>query len=475
MSDNHNAPFITVSELSASIKQTLETAYDYVRVKGEISRPSFPASGHVYFNLKDDSHNLGAVVWRGVASSLDVRPEEGLEVIATGKLTSFSGQSKYQLVVRSLEIAGEGALLKQLEERKKRLEAEGLFDSAHKKQLPAFPRVIGIVTSPTGAVIQDILHRLSDRFGVHVLVWPVLVQGKGSAEQVCEAISGFNKITGDNGMPRPDLLIVARGGGSLEDLMSFNEEEVARAAFASDIPIISSIGHETDTTILDFVADRRAPTPTAAAEMATPVKSEIIARLADWDMRQKAAMQRRLSDGANFLNGAVRGLSHPTEFVNAQSQKLDFAHTKLIRQADRRLYDATQSLNQLSARLTPPHIQLANMTRRFDKAANQMPALTKAVIERNQALFDQSNRLLEANSYARVLERGFALVRDDKGQAVKKRDGLADGTKIAITFADDTVQAVIGDVVKTPAKTQAKTTAKPRPKADKDSGQSELF
>jgi len=304
VSENHNAPFITVGELSASVKRTLEQAFDYVRVKGEISRPSFPASGHVYFSLKDESHNLGAVVWKGVASSLDVRPEEGLEVIATGKLTSFSGQSKYQLVVRQLEVAGEGALLKQLEERKRRLEAEGLFAPERKKPLPTFPRTIGIVTSPTGAVIQDILHRLGDRFGVHVMVWPVLVQGQGSAQQVANAIAGFNAMEQGGALPRPDLLIIARGGGSLEDLMSFNEEIVVRAAAQSNIALISSIGHETDTTLLDYVADRRAPTPSAAAEMAVPVKAEVSARVSEWDSRQRAAIARRLQEAEQLLSSA---------------------------------------------------------------------------------------------------------------------------------------------------------------------------
>lgn len=477
MSENHNAPFITVGELSASVKRTLESAFEYVRVKGEISRPSFPASGHVYFNLKDDTHNLGAVVWKGVAAGLDVRPEEGLEVIATGKLTSFSGQSKYQLVVRQLEIAGEGALLKQLEERKRRLEAEGLFAPERKQALPAFPRTIGIVTSPTGAVIQDILHRLSDRFGVHVLVWPVLVQGAGSAEQVERAIKGFNQITGDDGMPRPDLLIVARGGGSLEDLMSFNEEAVVRAAAASDIPLISSIGHETDTTLLDYVADRRAPTPTAAAEMATAVKAEISARVAEWDGRQKVAMARRLENAAQFLAGATRGLTHPSERVNAQSQALDVAATNLVRFTERRLYDRRQRLDQLATRLSPPHAQLAKMTRRFDTASEKMRPLVTGLLERVDARMNSAARLLEANSFTKVLERGFALVRDEAGTPVKQASSLADGAPIHITFADDTRRAIVGASGAVPVPSpKAKKAAKPfKPVSAKDTGQSELF
>lgn len=443
VSENHNAPFITVGELSANIKRTLESAFDYVRVKGEISRPSFPASGHVYFTLKDEAHNLGAVVWKGMASALEVRPEEGLEVIATGKLTSFSGQSKYQLVVRNLEIAGEGALLKQLEERKRRLEAEGLFALDRKQTLPRFPKTIGIVTSPTGAVIQDILHRLSDRFGVHVLVWPVLVQGQGSAEQVCAAITGFNQIASSSSLPRPDLLIVARGGGSLEDLMAFNEESVVRAAAASQIPLISSIGHETDTTLLDFAADKRAPTPTAAAEMATAVKADIIAKISEWDVRQRTAMQRRLQEGAGQLTALLRGLGHPIDRVNAQAQALDFAYTRLIRHTDKQLYQADQNLTKLAARLLPPHQKLAQMTRRFDQASEKLTPLLSQMIERKEARLDSSDRLLEANSFTRVLERGFALVRDPQGKPVKQAKTLSSGQAIGITFADGTKTAVI--------------------------------
>ena len=476
MSENHNAPFITVGELSASVKRTLEQAFEYVRVKGEISRPSFPASGHVYFSLKDDTHNLGAVVWKGVAASLDVRPEEGLEVIATGKLTSFSGQSKYQLVVRQLEVAGEGALLKQLEERKRRLEAEGLFAPSHKQPLPAFPRTIGIVTSPTGAVIQDILHRLGDRFGVHVLVWPVLVQGQGSAEQVAKAITGFNAIDEHSPVPRPDLLIVARGGGSLEDLMSFNEEIVVRAAAQSDIPLISSIGHETDTTLLDYVADRRAPTPTAAAEMAVPVKAEVTARIAEWDSRQKTAMARRLQSAEQLLSSATRGLAHPIERVNAQSQALDFAATNLVRFTDRRLYDGRQKLHDLAARLSPPHQQLAKMTRRFDGASQKLRPLVSTRLERLEARCDSAARLLEANSFARVLERGFALVRDEAGAPVKQAKTLGDGAVISITFADGSRQAVIGgaDAGAPPLPQKPKASVKNAP-FKPDSGQTELF
>ena len=475
VTENHNAPYMSVGELSGAIKRTLEGAFEYVRVRGEISRPSFPASGHVYFTLKDDSHNLGAVIWKGVAAGLDVRPEEGLDVIVTGKITSFSGQSKYQLTVRSIEVAGEGALLKQLEERKRRLMQEGLFDPQAKKPIPTFPRTIGIVTSPTGAVIQDILHRLSDRFGVHVLVWPVLVQGQGSAEQVARAIEGFNQIDGKADLPRPDILIVARGGGSLEDLMSFNEEIVVRAAAASDIPLISSIGHETDTTLVDFAADRRAPTPTAAAEMATPVLAEVSARLAEQHARIKAAMARRLTDAGQRLLATTRLLSHPVERVNAQAQALDHAHNRLNRYIDRRLYDANGRLHNTASRLLAPHHLLANMTRRFDQASEKVTPLVKAHLSAHDGRLDAASRLLEANSYGRVLQRGFVLVRDADGKALKQAHEAEPQKIVSLTFADGMREAQILDTIFCGSASWATKTAKARKRPPADTGQSELF
>src|SRR6266566_3750249 len=273
-----NVAEFTVSELSAALRRTVEDAYGYVRVRGEVSGYKGPSpSGHVYFRLKDDKAVLESVIWKGVLGRMRVKPEEGLEVIASGKLTTFAGSSKYQIVIDALEPAGVGALMALLEERKKKLAAEGLFDEARKQLIPFLPAVIGVVTSPTGAVIRDILHRLTDRFPRHVLIWPVAVQGDGAAAQVAAAIAGFNGIAAGGPIPRPDLLIVARGGGSLEDLMPFNEEIVVRAAAASAIPLISAVGHETDTTLIDLASDRRAPTPTAAAEMAVPVRLDLAA------------------------------------------------------------------------------------------------------------------------------------------------------------------------------------------------------
>ncbi|MCA1941261.1 MAG: exodeoxyribonuclease VII large subunit, partial [Caenispirillum bisanense] len=278
-----NVPEMTVSELSNALKRTVEDSFPLVRVRGEISQPKVAGSGHCYLRLKDDQAVIDGIIWRGSMMKLSLRPEEGLEVIATGRLTTYPGRSSYQIVIESLELAGEGALLKMLEDRRRRLQAEGLFDPARKKPIPFLPRIVGVVTSPTGAVIRDILHRISDRFPRHVLLWPVAVQGEAAAEQVANAIYGFNAMPADGSgpIPRPDVLIVARGGGSLEDLMAFNEEIVVRAAAASAIPLISAVGHETDTTLIDHAADLRAPTPTGAAEKAVPVRMDLLAQVRD--------------------------------------------------------------------------------------------------------------------------------------------------------------------------------------------------
>ena len=319
----HNAPAVTVSELSASLKRVVEGEFSRVRVRGEISGFKRAGSGHLYMALKDESAVLDAVCWRGTAGRLAVVPEDGLEVIATGKLTTYAGRSKYQIVIEALEAAGEGALLKLLEERRRKLAAEGLFDESRKKPLPFLPNVIGVVTSPTGAVIRDILHRLEDRFPRHVLLWPVRVQGDTAAAEVADAIEGFNAIRDDSAIPRPDLLIVARGGGSIEDLWPFNEESVVRAAAASAIPLISAVGHETDTTLIDYAADRRAPTPTAAAEMAVPVRSELVAQVLDDGRRLVSALGRLQEELRLRVESAGRGLPDPQSLLDTKNQQLD--------------------------------------------------------------------------------------------------------------------------------------------------------
>src|SRR5690348_14949333 len=328
----HNAPEFTVSELSQSLKRTVEDTYGHVRVRGEISGfRGAHSSGHCYFALKDESAKIEAVIWKGVHGRMRFKPQEGLEVIATGKLTTYPGSSKYQIVIEALEPAGIGALMALMEERKKKLAAEGLFDEARKQLLPWLPEVIGVVTSPTGAVIRDILHRLQDRFPRRVLVWPVKVQGEGSAEQVAAAIRGFNALPEGGRIPRPDLLIVARGGGSLEDLWSFNEEIVVRAAAASMIPLISAVGHETDITLIDFAADKRAPTPTAAAEMAVPVRSELFAEVESLARRTVMCWQRAQESRRNELRAAARALPAANELLAIPRQRLDAAGSALPR------------------------------------------------------------------------------------------------------------------------------------------------
>jgi exodeoxyribonuclease VII large subunit len=325
-----NAAEFTVSEIAQAVKRTVEDEFGHVRVRGEISGfRGQHSSGHCYFTLKDDAASIDAVIWKGSYGRLAFKPEEGLEVIATGRLTTFPRSSKYQIVIENIEPAGAGALMALLEERRKKLLAEGLFARERKRPLPYLPRVIGVVTSPTGAVIRDILHRLDDRFPSHVLVWPVRVQGETCAPEVVNAIEGFNALLPDGPIPRPDLLIVARGGGSIEDLWGFNEEAVVRAVANSNIPIISAVGHETDTTLVDYAADMRAPTPTAAAEAAVPVRAELIAYVEDQGSRQRQAARRGLTSLKDRLRAASAGLPRPTDLVSTQRQSLDMASSQL--------------------------------------------------------------------------------------------------------------------------------------------------
>ena len=318
-----NVPVFSVTEVSGLVKSTVEGAFQRVRIRGEISGFKRAASGHLYFAMKDDGALMDGVCWRGTAARLGMQPQDGMEVIATGRITTYPGRSKYQLVVETMELAGEGALLKLLEDRKRALSAEGLFDESRKQLLPYLPDVIGVVTSPTGAVIRDILHRLNDRFPRHVLVWPVLVQGDGAADQIASAIRGFNAMEEGGNVPRPDLLIVARGGGSLEDLWAFNEEAVVRAAAESFIPLISAVGHETDWTLIDLASDQRAPTPTAAAEMAVPVRYDVMAQVADCEGRMIRAVRRHTEAARREVEGLSRGLPNLRRVIEDASQRLD--------------------------------------------------------------------------------------------------------------------------------------------------------
>ncbi|MEM8724871.1 MAG: exodeoxyribonuclease VII large subunit, partial [Pseudomonadota bacterium] len=348
-----NAQPLSITEISTLLKRTVEERFGYVRLRGELSGVKRAASGHLYCALKDEKAVLDGVMWRGSTNRLAFVPEDGLEVIATGKLTTYAGRSKYQIVIDSLEIAGEGALLALLEKTRARLDAEGLFARERKQPLPFLPKTIGVVTSPTGSVIRDILHRLADRFPSHVLVWPVLVQGQGAAEQISSAIRGFSALEAAGTVPRPDLLIVARGGGSIEDLWSFNEEAVVRAIAECTIPVISAVGHETDTTLADYAADRRAPTPTAAAEMAVPVRADLEATLADFAARQRRAVHRPVELGRERLEARVRRMPRAETLLQPQAQRLDELSERLRRGLTDRAGQGRERLTGIAARLSP--------------------------------------------------------------------------------------------------------------------------
>ncbi|MBT6139050.1 MAG: exodeoxyribonuclease VII large subunit [Rhodospirillaceae bacterium] len=514
-----NLPEYSVSEISQALKRTVESTFDRVRVRGEISRPTRAASGHVYLTLKDDKSVLDGICWRGQAQRLSIQPEEGMEVICVGKLTTYPGRSKYQIVIESMELAGEGALLKLLEERKRRLAAEGLFDDARKRPLPYLPKVIGVVTSPTGAVIRDILHRLVDRYPVHVLVWPVLVQGEAAKDQVSAAIRGFNALGNDGPVPRPDLLIVARGGGSLEDLWTFNEEEVARAAAESEIPLISAVGHETDTTLIDFVSDRRAPTPTAAAEIAVPVRADLIARVMENETRLFHAVTRRLGEAGTHLTGLARGLGDPRQLIESRAQAVDYAWSAIGGAIDRRverlglhltgmagrlvspaqqierfgdrvksaterlgiagqtrLRRAEEHLAHLGTRLSPLRIDRAitDGAREADRLGHALDASATRRIDDLTARLSALDRVLESNSFERTLERGFVLVRDADGTPITQAANAVAGQTVGLRFQDGERAAVI-DGEGSGGKPKAKPKPKEKPKAKPATGQESLF
>jgi exodeoxyribonuclease VII large subunit len=443
-----NVAEFSVSELSFALKRTVEEGFAHVRVRGEISGyRGAHSSGHAYFALKDDGAKIDAVVWRGVFSKLRFKPEEGMEVIATGRLTTYPNSSKYQIVIEALEPAGVGALMALLEERKKAFAAEGLFDAARKQPLPFLPRVIGVVTSPTGAVIRDILHRVADRFPVRVIVWPVRVQGETSAAEVAQAIRGFDALSKDGVIPRPDVLIVARGGGSLEDLWSFNEEIVVRAGAACRIPLISAVGHETDWTLLDFVADVRAPTPTGAAEMAVPVRSELLAKLAGLDARHIGAMGRRIEAAKSALHSAARALPTPMEILSLRRQRLDLAASRLTEALGRSTRVHATQFARIAGRLSPLALTrgIAIGRERLARIDERGRRSLSVLFERRRQSLASTAKLLGTLSYQSVLERGFVVVRDDAGQPVRSRETVAAGARLEIEFRDGRLGVIAAD------------------------------
>ena len=468
---------LTVSELSGQVKRLVEDSFGRVRVRGELGRVSRPASGHVYFDVKDDKAVLSGVMWKGTAQKLTMQPEQGLEVIVTGKLTTFAGQSRYQMIVEAMEPAGEGALMALLEARKRQLAAEGLFDEAHKQALPYLPETIGVITSPSGAVIRDILHRLDDRFPRHVLVWPVRVQGDTCAEEVAKAIAGFNALAKDGPIARPDVLIVARGGGSLEDLWGFNEEIVARTAAQSDIPLISAVGHETDTTLIDYAADRRAPTPTAAAEMAVPVRADLAAQINDFETRLLRAQTRRLTQARHHLDGLARGLPKLEDILALPAQRLDAVAQRLGGGLQANIAKQAARLAQSTGRLTPAALKarLQFLDERVQALTARAARQMQTGLARYQSALEALSRQLRLLSHESVLERGFALVLDETGAPLRDAAQAKTGSLLDIRLAH--AQSVAARVeageasVKHKAQPKSKPKAKPKPSGDGGQGQ----
>ncbi len=489
-----NAHDYTVSEISGAVKRVIEGEFGRVRVRGEVGRVSRPGSGHLYFDLKDDRSVIAAVSWKGQVARMAVRPEEGMEVIATGKLTTFPGQSKYQLIVDEVEPAGAGALMAMLEARRRALAAEGLFEAGRKQPIPFLPDVIGVVTSPSGAVIRDILHRLRDRFPRRVLIWPVAVQGQACAPEVTAAIRGFNALAPGGAVPRPDLIIVARGGGSLEDLWGFNEESVVRAAAESAIPLISAVGHETDTTLIDFAADRRAPTPTAAAEMAVPVRAELAARLAEAEARMARAARGRIERGGQRMADLSRALGRPEALIAPARQRFDLMSDRLapaLRMVSTRKRAAFAPLAALIGpqilarfmrherdRLTGLSGRLAPALARNRAEAARMNARNRAALEglaerlarapeaRLAALAERLarlDRMRQTLGYTETLRRGYAVVRGAPGLITARAQAAAAGA-LEIEFHDGRIGAQTTESLPPPPAATPAPEASPAPK-----------
>lgn len=468
-----NIAELTVSEVSAALKRAIEDGFDHVRVRGELGKVSYHSNGHVYFDLKDDRASIAGVVWRSVAPRIKLKLETGLEVVVTGKITTYPARSQYQIVVETLEPAGLGALMALLEERKKKLAAEGLFDEARKQLIPFLPDVVGVVTSPTGAVIRDILHRLADRFPRRVLVWPVRVQGESAAAEIAAAIDGFNALPENGRIPRPDILIVARGGGSLEDLWPFNEEIVVRAAARSMIPLVSAVGHETDITLIDFASDKRAPTPTAAAEMAVPVRADLLTRVDSQARRMMSCWLRAQEARRAELRAATRALPTADELLAIPRQRLDSAAERLPRALHANAQVHRARLSRIAGMLSPQLLR-ARLMRSEDLVASLTQRGRRAQIvrmERNRDRLAALGKLLTAFSYRGVLERGFALVRDLDGAPLRSAAAISPGMRFEIEFNDGRVGARADD-----RELPVPSAAKPRAgRGSGGSGQGSLF
>ena len=441
-----NSPEMTVSELAGALKRTVEENYAFVRVRGELGRVVLAKSGHLYFDIKDEGATLNTIMWKGNAGRLPFKPEEGLEVVAEGKLSTYPGRSNYQMIADRMRPAGLGALMQLLEERKKKLTAEGLFAQERKKAIPFLPAVIGVVTSPTGAVIRDILHRVRDRFPVHVIIWPALVQGERAAAEVEAGIRGFNALKPGGAIPRPDVIIVARGGGSIEDLWSFNEERVVRAAADSVIPLISAVGHETDTTLIDYASDRRAPTPTGAAEMALPVRAELMAHVETLGGRLSRRLVGTLERRRLELRSASGRLPKLDALLQGPRQRLDMVAQRFGGSLSRMVARKRAKFDQAGGGLRPAALRREIAGKRGEVlrvSARLKPAMERRLRRLGEALVGQA-RVLGSVSHERVLARGFALVTRSDGSLVRSVASVADGDALRLRFADGERDAVAG-------------------------------
>jgi len=469
-----NARPYSVSELAFALKRTLEDAYGFVRLRGELSKVTHHSNGHVYLTLKDERAAIDGVVWKGSVRGLGVRPQQGLEVVVTGKITAYPAGSRYQIVIETMEAAGVGALLAQLEKLKAKLAAEGLFEAARKRPIPAMPAVVGVITSPTGAVIRDILHRIRDRWPCHVLVWPVVVQGDAASAQVCAAIRGFCALEANGAIARPDVLIVARGGGSVEDLWAFNDEALARTVAECPIPLISAVGHETDTTLIDFVSDRRAPTPTAAAEMATPVLAELKAAVADYGARMHRCGGRVVEDRRNRVAAADRALKRALDLVRLAEQRFDIVSGKLGAALARNAALHERDLVRVGSRLSPLLLQRPQEVRqqRLQSVAVRLKPAAERRLERLSERLQALSKLYVSVDPERPLQRGFARVTREDGSLVTAGASLVGGEAVEIKFGDRVSRKAVIDGAETsvaaaprPAKPRA---AKPPPPAQGD-------
>lgn len=436
-----NAPEMSVSDLALSLKRTIEDSFGRVRVRGELSRVKIHTSGHMYSDLKDENAVINAVCWRGQVAKLSIRPEEGLDVICTGRLTTYPARSNYQLMIESMELAGEGALLKMLEERKRKLAAEGLFAPERKKPLPYLPKTIGVVTSETGAVFQDILHRIRDRFPCHIMLWPVAVQGVGAENKIAAAIRGFNMMEN-----KPDLMIVARGGGSLEDLMAFNEEIVVRAVAESTIPVISAVGHETDTTLIDYVADKRAPTPTGAAEIAVPERLSLLAQVEDDGVRLHKSVRRLVVEAKQRLETRVAQLGHPAQLLDTQTQKMDHLSDTLARVFGTFISNANTKLIALSSSIHHPRDLVSEKGRTLSTLSERLVFQRDKICDAPQKNLGHMGRMLDTLSFKATLERGFVVVRDSDNKPITDPAQFKKDMTVNLEYKDNiTVPVQVGE------------------------------